>query len=125
MLDRDEVVPGLVLFLDPAILLGNHAMFSGPSFAATRQPHYFVCETVEGTRSVWVPTSSKPNWDRARVRRKAGRPEWVATQTYALEAQRWSVDLVGLRLAARLDRTRRGSRNYAVLDFLASGAVAA
>jgi len=125
MLERDELVPGLVLFLDPLILLGNHATFNGPSFAATRGSHYFVCEDVSGNRSVWVPTSSKPGWDRARIRAKAGRPEWVGTPTYALEGHRWSVDMTGLRLAARADRTCRGTRNYALLDFLASDRVAA
>lgn len=125
MLDRDELVPGLVLFLDPSTLLGNRATFNGPSFAATRLPHYFVCEATGPGQSFWVPTSSKPGPGRMPVRSKIGRPEWVGTSTFALEGHRWGVDLTGLQLAAWMDRTWRGHRNYAALWLVTSNAKAA
>jgi hypothetical protein len=125
MLDRDEVVAGLALLLDPSILLGNYATFDGPIFAATRLPHYFVCQDIGPAASVWMPTSSKPGWGRQPVRSKIGGPEWVRTPTYALEDQQWRVDFTGLRLASCSDRTRRGFRNFAVLDFVVLESMAA
>lgn len=125
MIEPQEIVPGLVLFLDPAVLLGNGGTFNGPIMAATRNPHFFVCQSVRGDRSTWVPTSSKPGWDRTRVRAKVGHPEWVNVPTYAFEEHRWAVDFVGLRLAARRDWTCAGARNYAEVDFVHPDQIAA
>ncbi len=125
MLDPFEAAPGLVAFLDPTVLGRSGAGVVGPVLGRVRTPHHFICTEVRGTESDWMPTSSKPASGRVLVGLKWGHPAWRNPDTYADILQIWTLQGWMVRDASRRDRSQRGNRNRASLEFLFSEAAAA
>jgi hypothetical protein len=126
MLERYEVRDGLVLRMDPGRLLAAGIIPTGPTRFRADGPHYFVCVGVHRGMSDWIACSSKWSPDRLKVRRKWGDSDWVRSDTWADPYQVWTGAHNDLRYAALgIDRSTRGSRNFASLEFLDELAIAA
>lgn len=65
--DPSEIVPGLVLHLDPAVLEAEGAEYHPGGGPRARGDHYFLCVIAEASEGFWVPLSSKPGENRVRI----------------------------------------------------------
>jgi hypothetical protein len=83
-INADEVVPGLVVFLDQALLASNDLVTRTqdlPSFSART----FVCLSVDGEISEWVPFTTEYRRERLPIRREwrsSGHPQWLRDEQY-------------------------------------------
>ena len=85
LLQLNEICPGLVAFLDPAIL--KRYGVAGPSLAD--EVHPFVCVEVCGHRSTWTMLTSKPGHGRPSLpsQFKQGQcASWLENQSYLSQA---------------------------------------
>jgi hypothetical protein len=124
MLHRSEVRPGLVLFMDAAILLEQGAVAEGAG-QPIDTPHYFICVSVESHRSSWIAVSSHNGPCRLPVVRKSGHPGWVCRPTFAVPFHLWTAGFeVLVQASAGLDLSLPGLRNLAALDWTPPMAVA-
>ena len=116
-----ELFPGLVLFVDPAVLRLEGALCQGHQ---VRDDHYFLCVLVdeESGETFWIPLSSKPRHNRLPISgcEKHGHPDWVGTRTHAVVDQIWLARPAVVWEAARvaLDQSRAGVRNTVTDDAL-------
>jgi hypothetical protein len=122
MVNEEEIQPGLVLFLNPAILLSHGAQTSCSEQHRVQREHLFVCLERSGERSLWVPlSSSEGNGSRLRVPRgaKAGHERWVSGDTFLFHGnQTWVCTIAALIEAAATDVSQRWNRNRVVPEFL-------
>lgn len=114
-LAESEIVPGLVLHLDPISLeLEGGRPYSSDNLRV-RGDHYFLCVHVVDDSSYWVPLSSKPGETRVKVDRshKRGNHLWTLEDSYAVASQFWCLSAQTVIAAARAarDHSHRGARH--------------
>ena len=84
----DEVQPGLVGFLDQAMLhSGSSVEYTMPE--TTTRPGPFACVKVDGNNSWWVPLTTRPRtnsgYSRVHIPKKARsgiHPQWLNVEQY-------------------------------------------
>jgi hypothetical protein len=96
-----EIRPGLVLLLDPDVLLAHGAV---PSIEnRVKGMHFFVCTSVEDDGSTWTPTFSKFVPGRVSIppTSKIGHPKWTTGESFFELSEVWTnVTAVAVAVAA-------------------------
>ncbi len=107
-----EVAPGLVLYINPAIMLQLGAEVGGRPECAVRGVHRFLC-LAAGDPSSWTPLFSNDGPLRVHVpaRGRRGDLTWQSGNSYYHPHQIWAVPFPVLAAASALDGTRPGLRN--------------
>jgi hypothetical protein len=107
-----SLTPGLVLHLDPEVLLDRRAVHDGSAIEGT---HFFVCVWVdeETDQTFWIPTSSKRRPGRCELPAplKTGHPAWVRVCSYAVVDQVWVASTRAVLDAAYMDGSRETAPN--------------
>ena len=102
---RNDVRPGLALFVDPTALNGGMpGADGGPTHVRlpVTDPHYVLVVSVEGELAAITILSSLPRdtgW--VPVLGKKGNGSWIANLTYFHPGQVWTVAIEALLAAAR------------------------
>lgn len=112
---RNDIAVGMVLHLDPDVLEKEGGTFTcDPAFRVQGQ-HFFVCVSVNGDASRWLPLYTNPGDGRALLDPKAkkGHPKWQQGQHFWHEEQVWEAGANAIYLAAGRahDKSRKGTRN--------------
>lgn len=118
----NEIVPGLVLHLEPDVLSQGGGTSDLRAHRRVVGPHFFVCVAVkEDGSSRWVPLFSSSAIGSAKLPRaaKRGHPKWTKVDTYFHPAQVWDVPVTAIPAAATTDLSRPGARNTVDLDAVA------
>ena len=125
LLKRSEVRSGLVLFMDPNVLVDEGAVLGGFG-RPIDTPHYFICIATDGSTSSWVAASSHNGPCRLPVTRKSGHPGWVGRATFVVPFHVWTAPFEAVALAsAGVDFSVPGLRNLAAVDWTPALAAAA
>jgi hypothetical protein len=83
-IEREEIEPGLVAFLDPRVLAAEADVFHTQDPPVIR-PGPFVCVSVERDRSEWSPVTTEYRPERLafpREWRSGGHPQWLRDEQY-------------------------------------------
>ena len=119
---EDDISPGLVLHLDPAVLAQHGAT---PSHAAARVAsgsHFFLCYAADTDRSWWTPLYTKKSTTRIELSRwgRTGHEKWTSARLEYDPAQHWvaTLDAINSAAIAGRDRSRAGARNRVAVDQL-------
>lgn len=119
-LSESELRPGLVLFLLPSYLehVGASSNVCWPD--AVKGEHYFILLRNDLEDSLWVPTSSKPRFDRHILESgdKSGYPCWKERTSYCDPRQIWTIPNSVLGGSMFTDRTTPERRNGVRADAL-------
>lgn len=112
----DEIDRGLVLHMDPAVLLANGAKVKCPvPSRIVTSGHFFLCLGVDATHGDWAPLYSKNGPGRAEIPAsgKQGYVKWTGAPSYYHSDQIWTVSHTGAVAAAGVggDMSKRGNRN--------------
>jgi hypothetical protein len=119
LLDSSEIEPGLVMFLNPGVLLQRGAAAScGDAYRVT-QEHHFVCLARENGHSLWAPLSSSAGTNGTRLlvpqNAKQGHESWTRNNSYLNHGnQTWRGPNEAFIAASRADRSQRFQRNRVV-----------
>lgn len=116
MLDVAEIQPGLVLHMRPTVLSARGATCTVPRSYWVQGNHFFVCLSVSGATSRWMPCFSDNDLgDRSEIATAArsGHPKWTDGSCYFHPAQVWEADHAAVRAAKKAggDMSKPGSRN--------------
>jgi hypothetical protein len=116
-LDPDEIVPGLVVHLDPRTLLGEGARTSASRSQRASSFHYFVCLAPYRDGWLWMPLSSKEvPGERLPLypRDKTGLATFVRGVSHVVATQVWWFTLPMLAHAAEVghDHSTPRCRNH-------------
>lgn len=115
MLQLAEIVPGLVSYLDPAVLLEFDVYCPLPARQRVKGIHPFVCLDVQGDWCTFAALCSKSlHGRRAMLPRsaKAGRGRWMERDTYIYGEGQWFHGLCyAFQEASECERTPIGGRN--------------
>ncbi|WP_287369836.1 hypothetical protein [Thauera sp.] len=116
--DKDipnDIAVGMVLHLDPDVLEKEGGTFTCSSAFRVQGQHFFVCVSVNGGKSRWLPLYTNPGDGRTLLDPKAkeGHPKWQQGQHFWHEAQVWEAGANAIYLAAGRahDKSRKGTRN--------------
>lgn len=116
-----EIVPGLVLRMDPVAIGG--ASIRVHRCEPTEGIHYFVCLTRADASSTWTPLLSRDGQSPIRMKvhqdEKRGHLSFVERTTYVSLGQVWSLDnAVVIRVAKTCDQSLPRSRNRVVVEVI-------
>lgn len=110
LIEREEIAPGLVLFLNPNLLIEWGAAYSCPVVPGE---HFFVC--IEGFDadgdSKWVPCTSKPRSTHVDVpeAKRTGHPGWTRGPCFVAPRLVWVCSFDAIRNAAYTDSSSNGN----------------
>ncbi len=111
----NDIVVGLVLHLDPERLADEGATCTDPPGVRVEGQHFFICISVDGQNSRWVPLFTDPNTGRVALSKddRVGHPKWIRGTFHYHSAQIWSATAQAVANAAARahDKSRRGTRN--------------
>lgn len=118
--ESTEIQRGLVLYLLPDVLESSQrTTCSVGSALAVKGGHFFVCLSVIGNRSRWLPVySENTNQDRVGIPAvsRYGHSKWTEGTCFYHAAQVWEADNDVVNAAASGDRSRKGKRNAVLED---------
>jgi hypothetical protein len=114
-IEANEIVPGLVLHLDPDVMESAGGTYSCSASLRVQGRHTFLCLDATGTKARWLPLYSEMA-TRRRVLPKAGRTGhafWVNGIFHYHEEQVWTVPHSACIAAASAapDLSTKESRN--------------
>ena len=119
---EDDISPGLVLHLDPAVLAQHGATPSPAAANVALGAHFFLCYAVDTDRSWWAPLYTKKSTTRIELSRwgRTGHEKWTGARLEYDPAQHWvaSLDAINAAAIAGRDRSRAGARNRVAVDQL-------
>lgn len=87
-LEKDEILPGVVGWLDQPALNSDQAVVKSARFLGEPEPRPFVCIEAGATRSTWAPITTAfrterlaipPNW------RRGGGQGWRTREEYLVD----------------------------------------
>lgn len=111
----NEVTVGLVLHLNPDVLLAQGGYCSCTEDRRVRGNHWFVCVSVVGAQAQWCPLYSRDGIGRFALPAagRSGHPNWVSSRCFFHPAQVWSASFEAVRAAALAgnDLSTRQCRN--------------
>lgn len=115
MITEAELIPGLVMHLDPDTLLAQGGTYSCSDDQRVRGGHFFLCLSVQGSLGCWLPLYSNPGVGRTQLTAdgRSGHPKWTSGTFYWHQDQVWTAmySAVVAAAAAGRDMSRAGSRN--------------
>lgn len=118
----DDISPGLVLHMDPAVLAQHGATPSPAAAKVALGAHFFLCYAVDTERSWWTPLYTKRSETRIELSRwgRTGHEKWTGARLEYDPAQQWVASLEAINNAAIAgrDRSRAGARNRVAVDQL-------
>lgn len=112
-----EITVGLVLVLDPDVLVAEGATHTSNESTRVRAPHFFVCVAHDPITSHgrWMPSFSSDGTSRIKIpdERKLGHEKWRNPTSFLHPNQVWDVPDSAIAKAARAakDLSRQGARN--------------
>jgi hypothetical protein len=80
----DEIEPSLVVFMDPAAFVADGRV-SHTQDPPISRPGPFVCVSVDGEVSEWMPITTEERSERLAIRREwcsGGHPQWLRVAQY-------------------------------------------
>jgi len=83
-IEPDEVAPGLVVFIDPKMSAADEHVTCTKD-PPTERSGPFVCVSVDGNTSEWMPLTTEPRRERLPIRsewRSGGHPQWLRAGQY-------------------------------------------
>jgi hypothetical protein len=96
-----EIVPGLVLHLDPDELERSGGSYSCAKPFRVQGGHFFVCLRVSRRTGRWLPLYTNDGPGRIRlIGSRSGHPKWTGATTYYHTGQVWTADHVAIAVAA-------------------------
>ena len=120
--DPAEIVPGIVLHLDPDTLVSDGAECTCTEAQRVRGCHFFLCVRATGEHSRWLPLYSRAGLNRVQLsqRGRSGHPKWMAFECYYHTGQVWCATHKAIAAAtlAGQDRSERQRRNRIAIGFL-------
>ena len=118
----DDISPGLVLHLDPAVLAKHGATPSPAAAKVATGAHFFLCYAADTERSWWTPLYTKRSTTRIELSRwgRTGHEKWTSARLEYDPAQHWVAALEAINSAAIAgrDRSHAGARNRVAVDQL-------
>ena len=121
-LEIREIIPGLVLHMDPDTLTSMGATYTCAENRRVRGPHFFLCVGVCQDHSRWLPLYSKDGVDRMLLPRagRTGHPKWTTAECHYHVDQMWLVTFDAVEAAAEAgeDRSSPARRNRLSKDKL-------
>ena len=121
-IDPDEIEPGLVAFMDPAVFAADGRV-SHTKDPPTSRRGPFVCVSVDHEISEWMPITTEARQERLAIRREwrtGGHPQWLGDSQYLNDgANVWRGPLDAFVEASRQDLTERANRAWVSIDGLA------
>lgn len=118
----DDISPGLVLHMDPAVLAKHGATPSPAASKLALGAHFFLCYAVDTEHSWWTPLYTKRSTTRIELSRwgRTGHEKWTGARLEYDPAQNWMASLEAINSAAIAgrDRSRAGARNRVAVDQL-------
>lgn len=119
---EDDISPGLVLHMDPAVLAQHGATPSPAAAKVALGAHFFLCYAADTERSWWTPLYTKKSTTRIELSRwgRTGHEKWTGARLEYDPAQQWVASLEAINSAAIAgrDRSRAGARNRVAVDQL-------
>lgn len=110
-----DIVVGLVLHLDPLRLEQEGATCTDPPGVRVQGQHFFLCVSVAGNTSRWVPLFTEANAGRISLPEagRRGHVKWAKGPFHFHPAQVWTATAQAIANAAARahDKTRRANRN--------------
>ena len=110
-----EIVPGIVLHLDPDTLSDRGGTYTCTDAQRVQGGHFFICLSVDDGAGKWLPLYSNPGVgrDELTVNGRTGHPKWTKGTFYWHRDQVWTAPSVAVVAAASDggDMSRPGSRN--------------
>ena len=110
-----DIAVGLVLHLDPKELTIRGATYTCDPTHRVQGQHFFLCVSVNGAQSRWLPLFTRSGTGRHSLARgsRTGHAKWTGGSFHYRPGQVWSASSAAVvKAAARAhDKTRRGSRN--------------
>lgn len=118
----DEITPGLVLHLEPSVLVAGGATCTCTEDRRVRGPHWFVCVEINGESGRWWPIYSRNGVGRVVLtsRGRSGHPKWTSSECYYHTGQVWSAPHRVIVAAALVghDLSTKDCRNRISLSLL-------
>lgn len=115
-----EIQRGLVLYLLPDVLSSSQSTTcTVDSVLAVKGGHFFVCLSVTGNRSRWLPVySENTNQDRVEIPvvSRYGHSKWTQGTCFYHATQVWEAANDVVSAAASGDRSKKGKRNSVLED---------
>lgn len=115
MITEAELVPGIVLHLDPETLMAERGSYTCSDEVRVQGGHFFVCLSMDGDVGSWLPLYSKPGVGRVKLTSdgRTGHPKWTDAPNYWHRDQVWTAPSSAVIAAAAAggDMSRAGSRN--------------
>ena len=119
-----EIVRGLVLHLDPAVLAANGGVPSCKPERAVQDGHFFLCLSTEADSGRWVPLYSTGGEGRKRLEApgRKGHPKWTRGIFHVDRDQEWTAPHAAIIAAAKAgkDKSGPGRRNRLGVNALAA-----
>ncbi|HDR9098760.1 TPA: hypothetical protein QDB15_005355 [Burkholderia vietnamiensis] len=111
----NDIAVGLVLHLDPDVLEQKGGTYTCEPALRVQGQHFFVCISVDGNTSRWLPLYSNEGDGRTLVEpnAKKGHAKWQQSICYWHKDQIWeaSGDAVYWAAGRAHDKSRKGTRN--------------
>jgi len=115
MIDETEINRGLVLHLDPDVLVGFGATYSCDDTRRVTSGHFFLCLRVVGETGEWLPLYTKPGPGRIGILEdgRSGHPKWTDGDCYYHPEQVWAASHAAVVNAAQAghDKSEPEHRN--------------
>ena len=122
-IDLDEIEPGLVVFIDPAVLAADSRV-SHTKDPPTPRPGPLVCVSVDGATSEWMPITTEWRSEPLAIPREwcsGGHPQWLRDAQYLQDgANIWRGPHAVFVAASRQELTGRSDRARISEDGLAA-----
>ena len=116
---RAEIVPGLVLHLDPDELERSGGTYSCAKPFRVQGGHFFVCLSVSDQEARWLPLYTNDGPGRTLLTgSRSGHSKWTGATTYYHSGQIWTADHAAIAAAALAGRdlSTPGARNMLSRD---------
>ena len=112
----EEIAIGLVLHLDPEVLLLHGATYSCAEAFRVKGAHFFVCVAAAGVKQRWVPLYSKTGPGRRAIPTSSlrGHAKWTGLgEIHWHPSQVWEASIEAIQAASKaaLDQSTFGARN--------------
>ena len=112
-IDPDEIEPGLVVFMDPAVFAADGRV-SHTKDPPTSRRGPFVCVSVDHEISEWMPITTEERLERLAIGREwcsGGHPQWLRDAQYLNDgANVWRGPSEAFVDASRHELTSRSNR---------------
>lgn len=112
---HSEIVPGLSSHLDPIVLQAGGGTFTCGRQFRVLNDHRFLCISVSGGVSTWLPLYSRNGPGRLLLTKsgRTGDPSWTSRILYYHPEQKWTAPIAAVIAAAQAagEQSKPGKRS--------------